>query len=54
MQAKLVPKLVESGDRIRATREAVNEESIHLRDRNKTRKVGGADVVNQSVDVMVK
>ena len=36
LPCKLVPKLVESGDRIRATREVVNEESIHLRDRNKT------------------
>ncbi len=30
---KLMSKLLESGDRIRATKEAVNEENIHLRDR---------------------
>ena len=33
LPCKLVSKLLESGDRIRATKEAVNEESIHLRDR---------------------
>ena len=33
LPCKLVSKLMESGDRIRATKEAVNEESIHLRDR---------------------
>ena len=32
LPCKLVSKLLESGDRIRATKEAVNEESIHLRD----------------------
>jgi hypothetical protein len=30
---KLVSKLLEGGDRIRATKEAVSEESIHLQDR---------------------
>ena len=33
-----MPKLLESGDRIRAAKEAVNEESIHLRDRKYKRE----------------
>ena len=35
---KLVSKLLEGGDRIRATKEAVSEESIHLQDRKYKRE----------------
>ncbi len=38
LPCKLVSKLLESGDRIRAIKEAVNEESIHLRDRKYKRE----------------